>query len=172
MPVELRLRPLREDDEREAIAAHRELEAEDFSFLLGWEPGMPWASYVELLSERRRGQRLSPRLVPSSFLLAEVRGEIVGRVSVRHRLNAFLVEEGGHIGYAVRPAHRGRGYATEILRQALIVARAEGVEDVLMTCDEGNDASAAVIERLGGELEDVRAGAGANAVPKRRYWIR
>jgi predicted acetyltransferase len=166
----LRLRPLREGDEREALAAHAELQADAFTFLLGWDPQTAWRDYVELLADRRRGLRLAERWVPSSFLVAEVEGEIVGRASVRHRLNDFLLQEGGHIGYAVRPAHRRRGHASEILRQALVVARAEGVGDVLLTCDEGNDRSAAVIERLGGVLEDVRAG--LDGVPKRRYWIR
>ena len=64
--------------------------------------------------------------------------------------------EGGHIGYAVRPAHRRRGYATEILRQSLIVARAVGVDGVLVTCDDDNVGSAAVIERCGGVLESDR----------------
>ena len=57
-----------------------------------------------------------------------------------------------------------------MLCQALVVARAEGVGDVLLTCDEGNAASAAVIERNGGVLEDVRPG--ALGVPKLRYWVR
>lgn len=56
----------------------------------------------------------------------------------------------------MRPAYRRRGYAGEILRQALIIARAEGVGRVLITCDANNIASAKVIERNGGTLEDVR----------------
>ncbi len=77
---------------------------------------------------------------------------------------------GGHIGYAVRPGHRGRGYATAVLRQALVVARAEGVEQVLVTCEESNAASAAVITRCGGVLEDVHVDADGRRT--RRYWIR
>jgi predicted acetyltransferase len=92
---------------------------------------------------------------------------LVGRVSIRYELNEWF---GGHIGYAVRPGLRRRGYATEILRQALIGCRAEGVDEVLVTCDEDNLATAAIIERLGGELEDIRPEPGAK--PKRRYWIR
>ena len=63
--------------------------------------------------------------------------------------------QGGHIGYAVRPAHRRRGYATEILRQSLIIARAVGVDRVLVTCDDTNVGSSAVIEACGGVLDDV-----------------
>lgn len=60
-------------------------------------------------------------------------------------------------------------YATEILRQSLIVARAVGIDRVLVTCDEGNVASARTIERCGGVLESVVAIDGGPA--KRRYWI-
>jgi predicted acetyltransferase len=39
----------------------------------------------------------------------------------------------------------------------------------LVTCDVDNIASINVIERHGGQLQDVRPG--SNGVPKRRYWI-
>jgi predicted acetyltransferase len=163
------LRPLRPEDEHEARAAHAELAAEAFPFLLHWDPGEPWASYLDKLDKIRRGVDLPPGYVPGTFLVALVGGVLVGRVSIRHELNAFLTEEGGHIGYGVRPGHRNRGYATEILRQALIIARAAGVERVLLTCDERNAASALVIERHGGVLEDVRTA--SDGTPMRRYWI-
>jgi predicted acetyltransferase len=164
------MRPLRIGDEHEARAAHQELLRDEFTFLLGWEPQLPWADYVTQMENHRRGIDLPARLVASTFLLAEADGALIGRVSVRHELNDFLLNEGGHIGYAVRPAHRRHGYAQEILRQALIVARAEGVQDVLVTCDEDNLASVSVIERAGGVMEDVRID--EDGLPKLRYWIR
>jgi predicted acetyltransferase len=167
--VTLHLRPLRLNDENEARDAHAELQAERFVFLLDWEPDQPWAAYLEKLDNFRRGVELPAGHVPATFLVAEVDQELVGRVSIRHRLNEFLAREGGHIGYGVRPRYRRRGYATEILRQALTLARAEGVERVLVTCDDDNAPSAKIIERLGGVLEDVRRG--EDGIPKRRYWI-
>jgi predicted acetyltransferase len=124
---------------------------------------------VQAQEDRRRGLRLPTDRVPATFLVAFEGEELVGRVSIRHVLNEFLAHVGGHIGYAVRPRHRGRGHATEILRQALIVARSLGIDDVLVTCDEPNAASVAVIERARGVLEDVRVD--SDGVPKRRYWI-
>ncbi len=44
------------------------------------------------------------RWVESTWLLGEVDGAVVGRSSIRFELNDFLLAEGGHIGYAVRPA--------------------------------------------------------------------
>jgi predicted acetyltransferase len=167
--VDLRLRPFTLADESAARAAHEELARENFPFLLGWDPDQPWATYVEALDDRPRGLGLSPGWVPETFLAAEVDGELIGRVSIRHELNEGLENLGGHIGYAVRPNHRRRGYASEILRQALVRAHAIGIHPVLVTCDEDNLASATIIERHGGVLEDVRDD--PNGPPKRRYWI-
>ena len=97
---------------------------------------------------------------------------MVGRASIRHELNADLAFRDGHIGYGVRPAFRRRGYATEILRQSLIIARSYGTGPVLLTCDDDNVASAAVIETCGGALERIVPGSESDdGVPFRRYWI-
>lgn len=163
--MDLRLRPLTERDEPVARQAQAELAPDDFDFLLEVDPDEPWAAYVARLRQHARGLDLAADRVPATFLVAEVDGEVVGRVSIRHELNDFLRSTGGHIGYGVRPAFRRRGCASEVLRQSLVVARSLGVERALLTCDDGNVGSATVIERHGGVLQDV------SATGKRRYWI-
>ena len=96
-------------------------------------------------------------------------GQVVGRVSIRHELNDWLQTYGGHIGYAVRPAYRRRGIATEILRRSLPIARSAGLDRVLLICDESNVGSIRTIESCGGLLEGP--GVEQDAVPTLRYWI-
>lgn len=166
--MDLRLRPLRVSDEAEFCASHEAMAEEGFQFGLWYEPGDDWREYIAEMKRQRRAKSTVAR-VPSTFLVATVDGQIVGRSSIRHELNDFLRQLGGHVGYCVLRPYRRRGYATEILRQSLVIARSEGVERVLVTCDDDNAASAAVIERCGGVLEDVVEVEGHP--PTRRYWI-
>ncbi len=166
---QLRLRPGRVDDEAAVAAAQEAMRADDFDFALGWDRDRPFSDYVESLRRWQHGLDLPPDRVPASFLLAVVGDVLVGRTSVRHELNDWLALEGGHLGYGVLAVHRRRGHATEILRQSLVVARSVGVDRVLVTCDDSNLGSAAVIEANGGVLDAGRPLAGG--APKRRYWI-
>ena len=169
--TKLRLRPLRSSDEAAAIAAHQELAyADDFEFLLAYHSDDKWDDYVHRLEDQRRGEALPQGWVPGTFRVAVVGDRIVGRISVRHRLNDYLSMIGGHLGYAVVPSLRRRGLATEMLRQALVIARSEGVDRVLVTCDEDNVGSFRAIERCGGVLESVVPGE-VDGPRKRRYWI-
>ncbi|MGB9153140.1 MAG: GNAT family N-acetyltransferase, partial [Alphaproteobacteria bacterium] len=160
------------DDESAAVAIHAAMLREHFHFLLGWEPSMSWSAFLLSIENQRRGINLSPYQVRGRQLVAEVDGEIIGRVSLRFELNEYLTERGGHVGYGVAPAHRRKGYATEILRQALVVIRAEGVDPVLVACDDDNVASSRTIERNGGVLESIAPPNYGEVESVRRYWIK
>lgn len=153
------LRPLTEEDKLEAIAAHKELALDHFDFLLDsfgkYEEDGDWLAYLARLESSRRGEDVPDGRVPSTFLVADVDGQIVGRVSIRHELNDYLEERGGHIGYGIRPAFRGKGYATQILSKAVLIVRALGVQRVLVTCNDSNAVSRHVIEKCGGALENI-----------------
>ena len=164
------LRPLSVSDKKQALQAHEELAQDGFEFLLGLEQEETWPAYCGRLECQRLGVGVPEGWVPATFLVAEAEGQIVGRVSIRHALSAYLADVGGHIGYGVRPGFRRRGYATAILGQSLAVASSIGLERVLVTCDDDNVGSATFIENCGGVLESVVAGRDGS-VPLRRYWV-
>lgn len=168
--MDLRLRPYEVRDEAEAVAAHEALRSDDARFLLRWSPTMPWTDFLSIIEDQLHGRNLDDDQVPGTQLVAVVEETIVGRASLRFELNDFFFEKAGHIGFGVLPEHRRKGYATEILRQALIEIRLHGVERVLVTCSDDNTGSYKAIEHNGGVLETI-------APPKesgpglRRYWI-
>jgi predicted acetyltransferase len=170
--AELVLRRPRLDEEPEVLRAHQATSPDVPYFLHYYTEGMPFSRYLEVLDEQERGIGLpTPHHVPSTFLFAFLGNRVVGRTSIRHHLNARLERVGGHIGYVVVPEFRRRGFASEILRQSLALARDRlGIGRVLLTCDEDNVASCKVIEKAGGVLENVICGSDL-PVPKRRYWV-
>jgi predicted acetyltransferase len=109
-----------------------------------------------------------PNLVHATYWWIVEDDVCLGAISLRHRLNEFLLRAGGHIGYGVRPSARRRGLATWALGAVLVECRALGIDRVLVTCADDNVASARAIERNGGVLEDVRD---TELGRTRRYWI-
>jgi predicted acetyltransferase len=91
-------------------------------------------------------------------------GAFVGTISLRWQAgtNALPEEVLGHIGFAVVPWKRRRGYATAALGMMLAEARYVGLARLEITTDPDNIASRRVIEangcRLAGEFISPRYG--------------
>lgn len=109
-------------------------------------------------------------LVPNSvfFLLDLDRNRLIGAVNIRHELNEDLLLYGGHIGDGVRPSERKKGYATEMIRLALIECKKLGINKVLITCDKDNIGSRKSIINNGGIKENEVMEDGEIL---ERYWI-
>ena len=106
--------------------------------------------------------------VPATlYYLVDREGHVAGALDLRHYLNDGLYY-GGHIGYGMSPAYRGRGWAPLMLALGLEKAKALGIDRALVTCNDGNLPSARTIEACGGVLENVVLEEGK---PLRRYWI-
>ncbi len=96
--------------------------------------------------------------------------KIVGMLDLRHKLIDSLLRTGGHIGYSIRPSERKKGYGTRQLMLALEKCRDIHLNRVLVTCDQENIASAKIIQRCGGMLENEVFDPSGNTVTQ-RYWI-
>ena len=76
--------------------------------------------------------------VPSSTYWLYVNGTPVGMGKIRHFLTEKLLEEGGHIGYAIRPSERNKGYGTILLKRLLSTAKNMGIANILLTIRNDN----------------------------------
>ena len=70
-----------------------------------------YGEWLRHLSNQADQATVSPDWVASTTLLAlrESDQKLLGTINIRHELNDFLREFGGHIGYGVRPTERGKG---------------------------------------------------------------
>lgn len=131
--------------------------------------GFSYEKFLEEIPLREQGLLNPEKLVPELIrILVDEDNQIYGVLSFRLRLNDHLLAYDGHIGYGIAPSKRGKGYGKLILKLALEIAKERGFEKVLVTCNEENKRSEAVIISQGGILE--------NKVYKtdgyiKRYWI-
>jgi len=123
--------------------------------------------YLDNLDVKEETERLVPDT--TFFALDTERNIFVGAVNIRLELNERLLLDGGHIGDGVRPSERRKGYATEMIRLALIECRKLGFDRVLMCCNRDNIGSAKSIIKNGGVLENEIISKDGDVVS--RYWI-
>lgn len=126
-----------------------------------------WLVSVE---NNRSEETVENNLMPASnyLLIREDDDRLIGFLDIRHKLNDFLLKRGGHIGYSIRESERKKGYGSSILKLGLIECEKLGIDRVLVTCDKENIASAKIIQKNGGVLENEVEIQGR---PLQRYWI-
>jgi len=111
----------------------------------------------------------NPDRVPESVYWLVDGDKHVGRISIRHKLNATLLMNGGNIGYEIRPSRRRQGNGTLMLGMALPIARSIGLTKALLTCFDFNIGSWKIMEKNGAVLQDIVVGDDRELM--RRYWI-
>lgn len=115
-----------------------------------------YEEWLNAIKDNLKEDTVRDGLVPASTYLA-IRAsdhKLIGMIDIRHRLNDYLLQFGGHIGYSVRKSERNKGYAREMLKLALEKCKAISLDKVLITCDKENIASSKTIIGNGGILEN------------------
>ncbi|KJU97555.1 GNAT family N-acetyltransferase [Streptococcus gordonii] len=164
--MDVELRKLRLEDKTTILEMLADFEATG-SRHDGFFGGADFAyeDWLETIQLAEAGLGLPEGFVPYIQLVAfTADGQAVGFLNLRLLLNDHLLQEGGHIGYSIRPSARGKGLAKEQLRQGLQVAKSKNIKRALVTCDEDNEASRRTILSAGGVYE--------NTIDRsQRYWI-
>ena len=164
------------DDKKSALLMLDEIKAVDaglpwqYSGLANLEEATSYEDWVKEKENEKNGIDLRDGYVPCTtlFLKRMSDNKVCGSISIRHELNEFLLEFGGHIGYSVTPSERGKGYGKLQLKMALEIAKDLGIEKCLITADETNTLSNKTIISEGGVLENTVMW---NNEPLNRYWI-
>lgn len=128
-------------------------------------------AWLEHLSRLRDPDITYDHWVTSTTFLGVRKSDekIVGTIDIRHELNDYLRLYGGHIGYGVSPVERRKGYASAMLKEALVFCERIGMERVMIACNKDNVASARTIQKNGGILERENAEEDGNLIQV--YWI-
>lgn len=153
----------------DVLAFYREFEASG-SECIGFKNRKNFEVWLTEMQNRHTGQNLPAGFVQEDFYLCYHREKLVGVFSLKFTLTSYLLDFGGHIGYAVRPSLQNRGYATKMLAQGLEIAKGLGLKKVLCVCNEDNLPSKKVILKNGGVLENKLFDP-EEAVWVNRYWI-
>ena len=133
--------------------------------------GKDLAGFLRECADAEDPSKLAPGFVPqTTYWITDDADQLVGMLRLRHHLNEQLLQRGGHVGYYIRPAARGRGYAKRALRLALDQLREMGVERALITVDPGNAASVRVI-LAHGAIQDTPGRHPETGQPVNRYWV-
>lgn len=156
--------------DREAVLSFYDEIEKSGGACIGFANHKDYPLWLTGMQNRHLGRDLPKGYVRENFYLCYEDAALIGVFSLKFELTDFLLNYGGHIGYAVRPTERNRGLATQMLKQGVELAKRLGFDRLLCVCDEGNRASEKVILRNGGILENELYDADEGVVVK-RYWI-
>lgn len=126
--------------------------------------------WLEKIEKDLTRENTSEKVSATLLLAVNTENKIVGIIQLRHKLNEKLLMYYGHIGYSVRPNYRKKGYAKEMLRQCLDLAKSKRISKILITCDINNIASRNTILSCGGIKENELKNEETGKISE-RFWI-
>ena len=154
--MDITLRPLSVNDGSDIYEMLQKIPAKENGYInsqhgISYEEYKAWLIRAE--ADARKTEIEDGWRVPQSTYWLYVNGYPVGVAKLRHFLTDKLCEEGGHIGYAIRPCQRGKGYGKALLRLLLPHGKEHGIDHALITVQNDNAVSIRVALQNGGRIE-------------------
>lgn len=154
----LAIRKLSMDDGRDIYEMLQELPGDENGFINSAH-GKTFDGYKQWL---RKAVKDSEQVgivdgwkVPSTTYWLFENGRPVGTGRVRHFLTDALLEQGGNVGYSIRPDARGRGLGKKLLSLLIVESRKLGLDKLLLTVHSDNEPSIHVALANGGVIEKI-----------------
>lgn len=129
-------------------------------------------TWLKKCNDWKNGKNLPEGFVPSTqfIFVRKSDNKLIGMFQIRHTLNDFLLNYGGHAGDSIAVDERNKGYGKKLLALGLSKCKDLGMDKVLLTCKDTNVASRKCILSNGGVYEDTRTILKDN-INIERYWI-
>lgn len=155
--MEIRLVPLSADDSEDVYQLLQAIPAEENGFVNGMAGKTREEFRTWLIRQEENAKKTEIEdgwRVPQAVYWLYVDGRPVGMGKLRYFLTDALRKVGGHIGYAIAPQERGKGYGKKLLQCLLMEAKSHDINPVLATIRPDNKASIATALRCGGRVAD------------------
>lgn len=152
----IELRKVAVTDDMDIYEMLQELPADENGFI-NRAAGMHFDEYKEWLKGKVREAEQTGivdgwKVPQTTFWLFED-GRPVGCGNLRHFLTEKLLEQGGNIGYSIRPSDRNRGLGKVLLSLLIEESRKIGIDKLLLTIHNENTPSLHVALANGGKIE-------------------
>ena len=95
---------------------------------------------LEKYRREEQGIDLPPGIMPSITFWIMRADRMIGIANFRPNLNEQLENYGGHLGIAIRPSERGKGYGRRLCPFLAAKARELGIRHMLLTSEADNPA--------------------------------
>jgi predicted acetyltransferase len=164
--MNVELRKLSPDDGTDIYNMLQEIPKDENGFMNGCN-GLSYDDYKQWLIKNdniANGIGLEDWQVPQIIHWLYADGNPVGMGKLRMRLTEQLRTDGGNCGYGIASSQRNKGYGNLLLKMMIKEAEKSGIEGILLTINNDNEASIKVAVNNGGVVEKVTG-------EKHYFWI-
>lgn len=138
--METFLRPLKQNEPDEVYLLFQAIPAEEEGFdnhAYGLSKS-EFEKFIQRNIDWSNGIGLDKGYASHTVYVFFVDGKPIGISKIRTYTDNSLLKRGGHIGCAINPLFRGKGYGTLLMKETIKEARKKGLKDIIIGCYSNN----------------------------------